>query len=268
MFLTDAHCHINAEYYPDGCSEMYARAMGNDVRRLIFASSDVRTSREAVETARTQLASPEVYAAVGVHPHEAAKVADNYLAELEKLAAEPRTVAIGEIGLDYFYEISPRDVQRRVFTEQIEFAKRTGKPIVLHLRSAKDPADGNANDEAIDILRETEASKVGGVVHCFSGSRQNAEDALEMGFYISFAGPVTYPSNLALRETAMAVPLDRILCETDSPYLAPQGFRGRPNEPWHVRQVYELIAMLKGLSVESFSESVDENVKRIFGIGE
>ena len=158
-------------------------------------------------------------------------------------------------------------MQKRVFVEQIEFAKSIGKPVMLHLRSAKNTADGDANSEALEILRETKASETGGVVHCFSGTMQNALEALEMGFYISFDGPITYPANMQLREIAMEIPLDRILCETDSPYLAPQGFRGRPNEPCHVRQVYELLAMLKKMPLEDFAAAVRENGERIFNIG-
>ena len=267
MFLVDTHCHINAEYYPDGLEPVFANMLDNGVRRLVFASSDLKSSREAVEVAKRQLTEPEVYATVGIHPHEAGKVSQDYLSELGELAREPRVVAIGEIGLDYYYELTPRDVQKRVFVEQIEFAKSIGKPVMLHLRSAKNTADGDANSEALEILHETEASETGGVVHCFSGTMQNALEALEMGFYISFDGPITYPANMQLREIAMEIPLDRILCETDSPYLAPQGFRGRPNEPCHVRQVYELLAMLKKMPLEDFAAAVRENGERIFNIG-
>ncbi|MDO5116826.1 MAG: TatD family hydrolase [Synergistaceae bacterium] len=265
MFLVDAHCHLNREYYPDGLADIFARAAENGVRRLLFASADVATSREAAELAELQREAPELYALVGVHPHEAERAAPDYIARLEELAGGERVSAIGEIGLDYFYDHSPRDVQRRVFREQIGLAKRLGKPIVIHVRDAQEKGAGDANGELLRILREEGAAESGGVIHCFSGNREEAEAALELGFYLSFAGPVTYPKNQALREIAMATPLDRILCETDSPYLAPQGFRGKQNEPRHVRSVYEYLSMLKGLSLEDFARAVKENGERLFG---
>ena len=195
---------------------------------------------------------------------KAAAASPSYLDEIRALALEPRAVAVGEIGLDYFYDISPRDTQRRVLSEQLELAKEIKKPVVIHVRDAKERSEGDANGELLAILREHGADKIGGVIHCFSGSMSDAEAALELGFYISFAGPVTYPKNTALREVAMAVPLDRILCETDSPYLAPQGFRGKTNEPFHVREVYEYVSMLKGVPMEEFAAAVKENVERVF----
>lgn len=267
MFLVDTHCHLNREYYPDGLVEVFAHAADNDVRRMVFSSADVATSREAAALASSQTDSPEIYALAGVHPHEAENVSPFYIAELEAIAADERVCAVGEIGLDYFYDHSPREIQRRVFSEQIELAKRIGKPIVIHVRDAQNRVEGDANGEVYAMLREQGADAVGGVIHCFSGRAEDAKAALELGFYISFAGPVTYPKNQALREIAMTVPLDRILCETDSPYLAPQGFRGRQNEPWHVRSVYEYLSMLMGLSLEEFAQAVKENGERIFGWG-
>lgn len=242
------------------------RAAGTEVKRMIFASADVATSREAAELARVSTEGPEIYALAGVHPHEAAAVAPSYLEKIRELAREPRVVAVGEIGLDYFYDISPRDAQRRVLREQLELAKEIKKPVVIHVRDAKERSEGDANGELLAILREHGADKIGGVIHCFSGSMSDAEAALELGFYISFAGPVTYPKNTALREVAMAVPLDRILCETDSPYLAPQGFRGKTNEPFHVREVYEYVSMLKGVSMDAFAAAVKENVEKVFAM--
>lgn len=265
MFLVDTHCHLNREYYPDGLGDVFARAAENEVRRLVFASADVATSREAAALAGARRDEPEIYALAGVHPHEAEKVSPDYIAELEEVAKSERVCAIGEIGLDYFYDHSPREVQRRVFREQIGLAKRIGKPIAIHVRDAQERCAGDANGELLRILREEGAEETGGVIHCFSGHMEDAEAALALGFYISFAGPVTYPKNQALREVAMAVPLDRILCETDSPYLAPQGFRGKQNEPWHVRSVYEYLSMLKGLSLEDFALAVKENGERLFG---
>ncbi len=264
MFLTDSHCHLNKEYFPDGLGRVFERAEAAGVRRMIFASSDVATSREAAAAAAAHTFGPEIFALAGVHPHEAAAVSPAYLDDLRDIAKEPRVVAVGEIGLDYFYEISPREVQRRVLCEQLELAREIGLPVVIHVRDAKNRRNGDAGGELAAILREHDAGKIGGVIHCFSGEAADAEAALELGFYISFAGPVTYPKNTALREAAAVVPLDRILCETDSPYLAPQGFRGKPNEPCHVREVYEYVSMLKCVSMEEFSAAVDKNAKKLF----
>ncbi|MEG1823735.1 MAG: TatD family hydrolase [Cloacibacillus sp.] len=265
MFLTDAHCHLNKEYFPDGLDGVFTRAAENDVRRMLFAASDVASSREALSLAEEKRRLPEIYALVGVHPHEASKVSCGYLDELAQLAKSDRVSAIGEIGLDYFYDSSPRDVQRRVFSEQVELAKKIGKPIVIHVRDAADRAAGPANEELLAMLKEQNAASVGGVIHCFSGTEEDAAAALALGFYISFAGPITYPKNQRLREIAMSVPLDRLLCETDSPYLAPQGFRGKANEPRHVRSVYEYLSMLKKMPLEEFSAAVKENGERLFG---
>ncbi len=265
MFLVDSHCHLNREYYPEGLEGLFARAEAAEVRRMIFASSDVGTSREAAEAARLYRSAPEVYALAGVHPHEAAAASDSYLDELRAVAAEPRVVAVGEIGLDYFYDHSPRETQRRVLCEQLELARGLRLPVVIHVRDARARSEGDANGELSAILREC-GSGLTGVIHCFSGAMRDAEAALELGFYISFAGPVTYPKNMALREIAAAVPLERILCETDSPYLAPQGFRGKTNEPCHVREVYEYISMLKGTPLDEFAAAVKENGERLFGL--
>lgn len=267
MFLTDTHCHLNREYYPNGLEEVFKNALDNNVKRMIFASAEIESSRESVEISSKQISNPEIYSLVGVHPHEAEKVSPNFIGELEALASHERVCAIGEIGLDYFYDHSPRDIQKEIFIAQIELAKKLDMPIALHIRDSADRQKGNANAETIEILREHGAEKIGGVVHCFSGDMNNAKDALDLGFYISFAGPVTYPKNISLREIAMEIPTDRILCETDSPYLAPQGFRGKSNEPYHVKSVYEMISMLKGISVEDFAAIVDDNVKKAFRLG-
>ena len=268
MFLVDTHCHLNKKYYPDGLSEVLENALKSDVKRLLFASADLASSREAVEFAEKQEGMPEIWALAGIHPHEASSVSDRFLEELESIAVSRKVSAIGEIGLDYYYDHSPREIQREVFRSQIRLAKKINKPVVIHVRDSADRSLGDANSETLKILKEESADQIGGVIHCFSGDSQNAADVLEMGFYISFAGPVTYPKNQALREIAMDnVPLDRILCETDSPYLAPQQIRGKTNQPCYVRAVYEMISMLKGMPLEGFAEAVKENGERLFGWG-
>lgn len=266
MFLTDTHCHLNKEYFPDGLDTVFANAKANDVKRMIFASADIASSKEAAALASVQKADPEIFALAGVHPHEAKNVSQDYLAEIENITKNERVPAIGEIGLDYFYDLSDRAVQRRVFAEQLELAKKISMPIVIHVRDAKIKSEGDATADLFAIMRECGAEKNGGVIHCFSGSAEEANKALEMGFYISFAGPVTYPANRLLRETAANIPIDRILCETDSPYLAPQGHRGKPNEPAFVRCVYEYISMVRAMPLEEFADAVKSNTERVFKI--
>ena len=265
MFLTDTHCHLDKEYYLDGLDAVFKNALDNDVKRVLFVGS-LNYSGESVRVANGENAL-EVWAGVGVHPHEAASMPDGIIPEIRQLAADKKVVAVGEIGLDYFYDISPRDIQRKVFREQIEFAREIKKPVVVHVRDAKEKSDGDANADNIRILREAHAEDCGGVIHCFSGNEQDAYNALDLGFYISFAGPLTFKRNTELREIAAKLPLDRLLCETDSPYLAPEPFRGRTNEPCHVKQVYELLAMLREMTIEELSEKIDENGCRLFGWG-
>ncbi len=264
MFLVDTHCHLNKEYFPNGLESAFKNALDNDVKGMIFASADISSSKEALDYLAIHKPLPEMKMLAGVHPHEAERAASDYSQELEIIAASEHAAAVGEIGLDYFYDHSPRGVQRKIFSEQIELAKKLNKPIVLHIRDAAMKFEGDANSDTIAILKESAAEKAGGVVHCFSGEKKHAGAALDMGFYISFAGPLTFPRNQELREIAMYVPLERILCETDSPYLAPQGYRGKPNEPCRVRAVYEMLSMLKGMTVDAFSAQVYENVRKAF----
>lgn len=268
MFLVDTHCHLNKKYYPDGLSQVFVNALNSDVKRLLLASVDLDSTKEAVALAEKHEGMPELWALAGVHPHEASSVSEGLPEELERLAVSSKVSAVGEIGLDFYYDHSPRETQREVFRWQIRLAKKIGKPIVIHVRDSVKRSSGDANSETLAILKEESADQIGGVIHCFSGDRQNALDALDLGFYISFAGPITYPKNQALREIAMeTIPLDRILCETDSPYLAPQQIRGKKNEPCHVRAVYEMISMLKSIPFEKFVEAVKENGERLFGWG-
>lgn len=264
MFLIDTHCHINKKYYPKGLDLIFKNALDNNVKRLIQSSENVASAKESLLLAKSQKDLPEIRTLAGVHPHEARKVSQNYISELEELAANQEVIAIGEIGLDFYYDNSPRDVQIKVFKEQIELAKKVKKPIVLHIRAAAERSSGDAYRATFDILRESYEGEINGVIHCFSGDAEDAKEALELGLYISFAGPITYPKNDELRHIATMIPTDRILCETDSPYLAPQKFRGRTNEPAHVKYVYELLAILKEEKLEDFSQQIAKNVEKIF----
>ena len=266
--LFDSHCHLDMKDFAGRVGEVLKNAYDAGVRRVLLAACDELSSYEVLRIAGIHKdAGVEIWASAGVPPHDAHHVAGGLPEELTDLSSNRAVRAIGEMGLDYYYDHSPRDVQARVFEEQIAWAKRAGKPIVVHLRNAERRADGDAYRDAIRIMRKNDAASCGGVVHCFSGEVGDARAALDLGFYVSFAGPVTYPKAANLRETAAFVPLDRILCETDSPYLAPQSRRGKRNEPALVRDVYEKIAELRHMPLEKFAQAVWENGSRLFGGG-
>jgi TatD DNase family protein len=207
-----------------------------------------------------------IYASVGIHPHEA-KLADEVaLAHLEKLAQNPRVVAWGEIGLDYWYDFSPRDAQRLAFHRQLELACAAKKPIIIHCRTSKDSTD--AWDDLLAILRKHWAPHgLGGIMHCFGGTVEQARVSLDMGFLISFAGNITFPKAEDIRAAAREVPLERMLIETDSPYLAPVPHRGKRNEPAFVTEVAREIAKLRGISAEEVGEETTENFFRFVRAG-
>ncbi|RJQ27490.1 MAG: TatD family deoxyribonuclease, partial [Peptococcaceae bacterium] len=199
-----------------------------------------------------------VFAAAGVHPHEAAKVSPDYLEELKRLAAHPKLKALGEMGLDYYRNLSPKPVQQRVFREQLALARELNLPVIIH--------DRDAHGDTLELLRRDGAGRAGGVMHCFSGSWEMAEECVGLGFYISIAGPVTFASAARLKDIAARLPLERLLVETDAPYLTPVPYRGRRNEPANVRYVVEEVARLRGMPPEALGEALVENGRRLFGI--
>lgn len=264
--LFDSHCHLDMEEFGGQVDEILKRAYDAGVRRVLLAACDERSSYEVLRIAqRNGDEGVEIWAASGVHPHDASGVEAGLPDELTDLSSNARVVAIGEMGLDFYYDNSPRDTQVQVFAWQIEWARRAERPIIVHLRNAADRKEGDAYRDAIRIMREGHASDCGGVIHCFSGELADAKAALDLGFYISFAGPLTYPKAQELRDVAAYVPLDRILCETDSPYLAPQNHRGRRNEPAYVRYVYEKMAEVRKVPPEELAEALWENGERLFG---
>ena len=207
--------------------------------------------------------SLRVYATIGVHPHEAALVQERHFSEMEKLANDPRVIAWGEIGLDYFYDHSPRDVQQGVFVRQMELARSAKLPIVIHNR----PSDNSENawEDLFRLLREHwAASGLGGILHCFTGTVEHAHTAMDLGFMISFAGNVSYPKAALIREAAAQIPLERMLIETDSPYLAPVPHRGKRNEPAYVADTALHIGELRGVSGEEIGAATTENFYRFF----
>ena len=256
MELIDAHAHLDATQYEADRDEVIARARAAGIRQMI-AVGQWHAPGDFGGAFDLAARYPGLfYATIGIHPHEVAKVPPEDWATLEELAARPETIAVGETGLDYHYDYSPRDVQRRWFRHQIELATRLGKPVVVHTREA--------DDDTAAILRETQPPS--GVIHCFTGGPERAQAYLDLGLHISVAGVLTFKNAEDLREAVRIIPLERLLIETDCPYLAPIPFRGKRNEPAHVKLVAEKVAEVKGLSVEEVAAATTANARRFFGL--
>ena len=264
MFFVDAHCHINSKQLRRSASSVVSRAAQVGVGRMLTVGSDLPHSVEAVKLANLYR-DYGVYATAGVHPHEAATVANGLPDELLELAERRVVVAIGETGLDYYYNHSPRDVQRDVFQMHIDWALKKNKPLVIHVRNSD--GDTKAMDDALAILNRMpnmpEKPKL--MFHCYAGGLRYMDAMKKLDAYISIAGPVTWPKSDELRSVASAVPEERLLCETDSPWLSPQPYRGKLNEPAYVRFVYETIAEARALSLDELARLVDANASRLFG---
>ncbi len=252
MTVFDTHCHLDDERFHEDREEAYRRMLERDVKHCVCVGSDMASSQRCLDIAATH---EGVFAACGVHPHEAAKAEEGYLDTLAQMLKSEKCVALGEIGLDYYYDFSPRDVQKRVMAEQMELAIRMDMPVIFHIR--------DAHGDMVDFFRSREKLPRG-IIHCFSGSAETAMEYVKMGFFISFAGPVTFKNAQNLQRAAAAVPLDRLLCETDSPYLAPVPLRGKRNEPANVRYVNRMLAELKGLSEEEMARITCQNAFRIY----
>ena len=254
--LVDTHAHLDSGQFNADRDTVIARAHAAGISHILTIGCDLESSRESVALA---LQHPNIYAAVGVHPHDASTVDPELLATLKGLCREEKVVAIGETGLDYYRDRSPREDQRRAFRAQLELAQELELPVIVH--------DRDAHDDVLAILREFSGPSLQGVLHCFSGDLAMARDCLELGLYISIAGPVTYPKNTALREVVAGVSIDRLLVETDCPYLSPQKYRGRRNEPAHVRLTAEMVATVKGLSSEDVARITSHNAWKLVGSG-
>ncbi len=253
--LFDSHCHLENERFEGDLDAVLERMAEHGVTRCLLAGSDMETSEKIVALTRE---SPVIYGAVGVHPHEAKFFRDSDLDLLADYLTLPRVVAVGEIGLDYYYDHSPRNVQREVFEKQLSFAVEKEVPAIFHVR--------DAHGDMLDLLKARKGRLPAGVMHCFSGSVESAREYLNLGFYLSFAGPVTFKNAANLAEVAKACPLDRLLVETDSPYLAPEPMRGQRNEPAFVRFVAARVAELRGMPMEALCEAATQNACRLFGI--
>ena len=254
--LIDTHTHLDDARYDGDRDAMIDRARQAGVERFVTIGCDLATSRAAVALADQH---QFVYASIGVHPHEVKHISEGWYDEFRSLACNKKVVAYGEIGLDYHYNHSSPKDQRERFREQIQLARELHLPIIIHTREAQ--------DDTITILKEEKAAEVGGVFHCFSGDAWLAQDALEMGFYLSFSGILTFQNATMLRDIAKHTPLDRLLVETDCPYLTPVPHRGKRNEPAYVAHVAkQLAAIHPELSPEEIEQHTTENAKRLFKI--
>jgi TatD DNase family protein len=257
--VTDSHCHLADATFADDLQDVVDRARGAGVTQalVILAAGD---AAEAAQSSRLQAMWEGIRFAVGVHPHQAHQCADPGAAEAlvrARFDADPLTRAVGEIGLDYHYDFSPREVQRRVFAEQVALARELRRPVVIHTREA--------DEDTFDILRAEGRGDVTGVFHCFTGDAALARRALDLGFSLSFAGIVTFPKAGSLREAAAIVPGDRLLVETDSPFLAPVPFRGTRNEPARVVRVVDTLAGVRGVTADALDAETSTNFRRFVG---
>lgn len=251
--LFDTHAHLLDERFDADRAEVIRALPQKDVALVVESSSDLSYSIRAAALAKEH---HTVYAAVGVHPHSASEWDDHTANALRALLREEKVVAVGEIGLDYHYDFSPREKQREVFEQQILLAREEGYPIVVHSREA--------TADTVELLKRY--PDVRGELHCFSGSAQTAEELVKMGYYIAFGGALTFKNARKTLEAAAAVPMERLLIETDCPYMTPVPFRGKRNEPAYVRLVAEKLAEVKGVSVEEIARVTMENGTRFFGI--
>lgn len=255
MNLFDSHCHLEDEHFEGEEDAVLARMKAAGVNRCILAGSDMPTSEKIVALAAKY---PQVYGVVGVHPHEAKGYRDGDLDRIHEWLQNEKIVGIGEIGLDYFYDLSPRDTQKEVLLKQLVLAKSLGVPVAFHIR--------DAHGDMLELLHAHRSELPCGVLHCYSGSWESAKEYLGMGFYLSFAGPVTFKNALKLQEVARLCPADRLLVETDSPYLAPVPVRGKRNEPANVAYVAKVVAELRGVDAEALARQATENTCRLYGI--
>ncbi|MEI2666394.1 TatD family hydrolase [Rossellomorea sp. LJF3] len=253
--LFDTHVHLNAEQFDEDLEEVLSRAREAGVEKMVVVGFDRPTINRAMELIGQY---DFLYAAIGWHPVDAIDMNDEDLAWIEELSQHPKVVAIGEMGLDYHWDKSPKDVQKEVFRKQIQLAKKVKLPIVIHNREA--------TQDIVDILREEGAEEVGGIMHCFSGSPEIAQECVEMNFYISLGGPVTFKNAKKPKDVAKEIPLEKLLIETDCPYLAPHPYRGKRNEPAYVKLVAEQIAELKEVSLEEVEKITTENAIKLFNI--
>ena len=250
--LIDTHTHIHVDRYDADREAVVERAAAAGVLRMINIGYDLPSSQASISLAQT---CPAVWATAGIQPHYALHTTGDDLQTLRAMLREPRVVALGEIGLDYYHDRAPHDLQEQVFRDQIALARELDLPVVIHSREAQ--------ADTVRILRDA-AQDYPGVMHSFSGDWEYAQQCLQIGFYLSFSGPLTFKKALELHDVARRAPLERILIETDAPYLTPHPFRGKRNEPAHVRLVAEALAELRGVALEAIAEATTANAERLF----
>lgn len=254
MFI-DTHVHLNADQYEEDLQEVIDRALEANVKKMVVIGFDRITIERAMKLVEEY---SFIYAVIGWHPVDAIDCTEEDLRWIEELAAHEKVVGIGEMGLDYHWDKSPKDIQQEVFRKQIRLAQKVKLPIIIHNR--------DATEDVIRILQEEEAYLTGGIMHCFGGSVETAKQCIDMNFMISLGGPVTFKNAKKPKEVAAEIPLEYLLIETDAPYLAPHPHRGKRNEPALVPLVAEEIARLKGISIEEVAEATTKNAERFFNL--
>ena len=251
--LIDSHAHLEMPEFKKDLEGVIRRAMESGVEYIFTVGTEEKDWRRALEIANTH---PSIYAILGIHPHNAKEIDDQTYPLLKDLCKNKKVKAYGEIGLDFFRNLSPRDIQLKRFREQIELAKELGLPIVVH--------DREAHQETMEILKSEKAEKCGGIIHCFSGDYEMAKVCIDMGFYISIPGSITFKNAESFREIVKRVPLDSLLVETDAPFLTPEPFRGKRNEPSYVRYTAQKVAEIKKVSFDKVAEVTTENALRVY----
>ncbi len=253
--LFDTHTHLNDFQFDEDREQVIQRALDAGISLILNIGYNRKTIPSSIELAENY---PFIYSSVGWHPQDAIYCTEADLEWLKSLTSHDRVVAIGEIGLDYYWDTSPKEVQHQLFRQQIQLAREVGLPIIIHNR--------DADEDVIKLLKEEQAAEVGGVMHCFSGDLALMEACLDLNFSIGLGGPVTFKNRKQLKEVATLVPLDRLLLETDAPYLAPHPYRGKRNETAYVRLVAEEIAKLRNIELEELAQVTTQNAKKLFGI--
>jgi TatD DNase family protein len=253
--LIDTHCHLDFPDFAQDTEEVVKRAKEAGVEYIINIGSSLKNSYAAVNLAKKY---PTVFATVGIHPHEAEQAKTETFYEIKELSKEKKVVAIGEVGLDFYRRLSDKAIQEEVFVKFISLARERNLPLVIHCRDAQ--------EDVLRILSREEYSGIEGVIHCFSGDESFLSKCLDLGFYISFTCNITYKKADNLRRLVQLVPLDRLMLETDAPFLSPEGFRGRRNEPRHIKLLAQEISRIKQKSLEDIAQVTTQNAKKLFGL--
>lgn len=253
--LFDSHVHYNDKKFNEDRDKLLSSMQENNVGLIMNSCSSLEEVPDIFEICEKY---PFIYASVGIHPHEAENLTEADMDKLKKYAENPKVKAIGEIGLDYFYDFSPRDIQKKWFSRQVDIARELKMPVIIH--------DRDAHKDCMDILREHHVERAGGVFHCYAGSVEMAKEILDWGMYIAFGGSLTFKKSVRPVEVAKYVPLDRIVIETDCPYLTPEPHRGKRNSSLYIHYVAEKLAQIKGVSVEEIERVTFDNAKKCFGI--